>query len=653
MASLICGAKNQSEDEFINGLNSERVKFTASDKYTVIMYANNRGWMRVLKESIYWIYDVGYNGYWEALYIYFKKYNHLLPLQTMKFDKLLVLVARKLGNKSNCMKVDYAQCVDLLIDFPNVNINYLDDYQCTAIVYTVKYKNDVLTWKLMSNNAYIGLCVNQIKPQLLEEYLNRSLQSTASSNDDYGVDSMMSFNYKCFIKPLSLSPKILDSCDTDVMWNIANNKKLKYLISHPIFAYLIWTKWNGMHLIIWWNYTLCVFLIIIDIYLAIYYKIPSNGSFSQFIRYLVCIFSYFGWLILIFRCGYGFKSSQKNQNSFNNLKNSRIWLHFILILCLSALLLPFTENDKTERTLSALIFLLSAFELNTIFESFHHLAIATYVEMFKTVVKSFLKLLFVFSWIVVSFILSFYVLFRQLPKTGMPSSKYTKDAINETIAVNSSKTEEVNKKLAFQTFFGSSIKTIVMLTGEYNSDDMHFEENYFFDLIFVFFLFFVSLVLLNLLNGLAVTDAQEIRSRAEHNRFCYSVRTITKYESNLMLVRYFWQIIHRIYPKFSRKNINKVLPLTNIKEIHVYPNVPKTVVYRIEHGSVPDTHIIRTVDLNIVEKCYEMFKKRDEEYNDFIEKEKFEKWKLSMEYKVDTILSQLQSGLNLSVNDSL
>jgi hypothetical protein len=52
------------------------------------------------------------------------------------------------------------------------------------------------------------------------------------------------------------------------------------------------------------------------------------------------------------------------------------------------------------------------------------------------------------------------------------------------------------------------IKTIIMLTGEFEASSIDFHQNALSYLIFVLFLFFMSIVVLNLLNGLAVSDTQ-------------------------------------------------------------------------------------------------------------------------------------------------
>jgi len=51
------------------------------------------------------------------------------------------------------------------------------------------------------------------------------------------------------------------------------------------------------------------------------------------------------------------------------------------------------------------------------------------------------------------------------------------------------------------------IKTIVMLTGEFDAGDIKFTSVYTY-LIFLLFVIFMTIVLFNLLNGLAVSDTQ-------------------------------------------------------------------------------------------------------------------------------------------------
>lgn len=113
---------------------------------------------------------------------------------------------------------------------------------------------------------------------------------------------------------------------------------------------------------------------------------------------------------------------------------------------------------------------------------------STGIEIFKTVSLNFIKFLFLYAFLILSFALAFYTLFKDGDEENKP----------------------------FPNAPQSIFKTIVMLTGEFEASDIPFVIHPVLGhLIFVLFEFLIAIVLFNLLTGLAVSDTQEILSEAE------------------------------------------------------------------------------------------------------------------------------------------
>lgn len=74
---------------------------------------------------------------------------------------------------------------------------------------------------------------------------------------------------------------------------------------------------------------------------------------------------------------------------------------------------------------------------------------------------------------------------------------------------------------------------VVMLTGEFDASDIKFNKNVYSYAIFLIFVFMISTVLFNLLNGLAVSDTQAIKSEAELMNFIYRAELMARYEKIL------------------------------------------------------------------------------------------------------------------------
>lgn len=116
--------------------------------------------------------------------------------------------------------------------------------------------------------------------------------------------------------------------------------------------------------------------------------------------------------------------------------------------------------------------------------------------MFKTVTLSFLKSFALYAIIIIAFSLSFFTLLHKPKQT-------TWDNDNQKIV-----TVEGDDLNRFDSVQLAVLKTLVMLTGEFDAASIDFSKNFWNYLFFVVFLFVVSTVLFNLLNGLAVSDIQ-------------------------------------------------------------------------------------------------------------------------------------------------
>ena len=119
-----------------------------------------------------------------------------------------------------------------------------------------------------------------------------------------------------------------------------------------------------------------------------------------------------------------------------------------------------------------------------------------YVQMFTTVAANFARFLVAYSCLLVAFALSFAVLFPRYP--------------------------------AFKTVLRSLLKTVVMMIGE-----LEFEEIFFGDtpvlytgtapILFFTFVLLVAVVLMNLMVGLAVSDIQGLQRSAGLDRLVRQV----------------------------------------------------------------------------------------------------------------------------------
>nr|CAD7423050.1 unnamed protein product [Timema monikensis] len=186
------------------------------------------------------------------------------------------------------------------------------------------------------------------------------------------------------------------------------------------------------------------------------------------------------------------------------------YLEIIMLVVVGIIIFKDEERDTIRQHISAIAILLSWAELVLLIG--RHPLLSTNIEMLKRVSWNFLKFLAWYSILIVAFALSFYTLFR-----GCQSSDCGDD--DENFFLNPGM---------------SVLKTVVMLTGEFDASSIPFLSfPITSQLMFVLFVFLIAIVLFNLLNGLAVSDTQAIKDDAE----------IVGYVSRVQLIYYFETIL--------------------------------------------------------------------------------------------------------------
>uniref|UniRef100_A0A1B0GJQ5 Ion transport domain-containing protein n=1 Tax=Lutzomyia longipalpis TaxID=7200 RepID=A0A1B0GJQ5_LUTLO len=141
--------------------------------------------------------------------------------------------------------------------------------------------------------------------------------------------------------------------------------------------------------------------------------------------------------------------------------------------------------------------------------SLPHLSISTHMVMLRTVSITFMRSLMLYSILLIAFALCFYTL---LGGTDNPNAQ-VEDGFNKFIDPGT-----------------AIIKTIVMMTGEFEAANIEFKSNTLSYVFFLLFVFFMSVVLFNLLNGLAVSDTQAIKAEAELTGFITRAQVLERYE---------------------------------------------------------------------------------------------------------------------------
>ncbi|CAB3360226.1 Hypothetical predicted protein [Cloeon dipterum] len=414
-------------------------------------------------------------------------------------------------------------------------VNARDFKGWTALHYAAKrHLNDVVTVLLRYKaNIFVVDDFDQpafyhMRPELIEEHLNDHIRLSESSlmDDDCGI--VFDFNFlnipreradnrmtphknsrdsylavekddqKLVAGPVVTTNRSLRP-EVEPLRMMANSRNHKKLLQHPIIRAFLRMKWHRLYWFYWLNcgfylaFTAFFFLFVFSIDLK---SINEEGVLTSAVNssgngtYLNLIQEHhdFLWaatmlltLLLALR-----ELSQLLFLTRKYIFKLENWLEcLIIVLTFCLLMAPFSK------AMAAVLSLLVSLEMVLLMS--RHPQLATYIHMFLQVALNFIKFLLWYLFLIVAFGFSFYIIFPTCQKS-----------------------EEEDCKNFFNTIPYSIFKTIVMISGEYESGDLEFDHvSVASHLIFIAFLFFISIVMVNLLNGLAVSDTQQIKNEAE------------------------------------------------------------------------------------------------------------------------------------------
>lgn len=179
---------------------------------------------------------------------------------------------------------------------------------------------------------------------------------------------------------------------------------------------------------------------------------------------------------------------------------------------------------------------------------------STSVIMIKSVYLTLFKSFLTYSILIIAFINSFYIVFRD----------YNYDF--------------------FRNYWLAIFKTIVMSTGEYDSGNLTEEVYTIAYPILILFVLLISIGLLNLLTGLAVSDIQNIKSNAEMYGYEMRILQISRMEKIFLRYIFFRRFsCFRSICLFANPDLdmtvdidanNRTIEITNIAEDQVLIKMP-------------------------------------------------------------------------------
>lgn len=431
-------------------------------------------------------------GNWRALKILLEHND----LKLRRQDQLLITVISHLGDEPLFDFVNYEKCLYFLLHSDRIDVNESDPSGSTPLHYAVKYRNRLVIQELLRHGAYIGmrssfndLPIDGIYPEVLEEHFDSCITTNGYKPGDTDFEIIINFKNLISHPRSSHATKLRAQNFHEEMppiAYIAESKEHRHLLQHPLITSFLFLKWHRLSVIFYINFLLYFFF---ALSIIIHTILKFRESEYEAITILFGLSSWVGIIYLLIR--------EIIQFVLAPLKYFRSIINYMEVALIIFSIMTCTEpsyNRETQRVIAVFTILLVALELCLLVGSLPVLSISTHMLMLRAVLKSFIKSFALYSIFLITFSLCFYILFGK--------SSEVNDTTNHTGAVNDG--GEFNK---FGNPFTAVIKTIVMLTGEFDAGDIEFDTVYSY-LIFLMFVVFMSIVLFNLLNGLAVSDTQ-------------------------------------------------------------------------------------------------------------------------------------------------
>lgn len=454
---------------------------------------------------------------------YHEIFGLLLNHETIRIPpSLLTELLKHADNELLTNDINHGLCYNLLMQYKSIDFNALDKSRSTPLHYAARYGGAEKTLDLLRagasmacKNKYGALPVEDIDANTLETHLDECLETNVDSNIDKENFTAI-FNYKTLMPPsrLRLEDWNKTACDAEAAHKLIENEikqlasetqvisymsksaELKHLLKHPVITSFLYIKWHRIRYFFYANLAFYIsFCLSLILYILLIYnnqKSDPNKTFAYILSAFLCI----TFVVLTFRELFQIAVSPKTY--FFNFEN---WLELLLIFLTAIILFRKEDSDGEDdlrKQVAAFAILLAAFEMVLLIGQ--HPKMSTNIVMLRTVSTNFFKFLLWYSILIIAFALSFYTLFTNVEQ---------KDIGNGT-----------NNDDEEQDFFidpGLSLfKTIVMLTGEFDAGSINFKLYPITShIIFMLFVFMIAIILFNLLNGLAVSDTQLIKSNAE------------------------------------------------------------------------------------------------------------------------------------------
>lgn len=427
----------------------------------------------------------------------------------------------------------YLKCFEYVLNHKRTNVNAVDTSGNMAL-HVVQDK--ILIKKILEKKPFFGVknyagesALQHVDFESLTWFFN-SLIGDSVFDLNVGSASVPKKDENLLVLDLtpfhSPSPKNSNGCQIQNIFGIetllvlVRMKHLQPLFKHPlikVFFELYWTKYKKRML---WDRPAMLGFVVIYLWIISGRAITSGyfsrtNDFDMLLYNLIIIVMHTLLLLMVLYMVvyYGFVMymfcfSKMNEPCVAKYRLRSMWLMDIPLL---VLICCFIFHEQLQVDLNQVLGIgnmIVSVQL-TISVSFSNQTLGVNLLMLFYVSWTAFKFLGSTFLIIFGFTISFMHLFSNF--------SIDNDDINRNMTSNIEASIHMNDtQLGSNIYhlFAGIFKTIVMMTGELDADDLHFRYGSSY-VIFVIFIFIVPIIFVNLLNGLAIGDIQMIQEHAE------------------------------------------------------------------------------------------------------------------------------------------
>ncbi|XP_064546872.1 transient receptor potential cation channel protein painless-like [Drosophila montana] len=389
----------------------------------------------------------------------------------------------------------YQTCLQQLLRMdPKSCINVPDSHGYTLLHYAVHCCNEIAIRELLRQGAPLGLrndrkklLIEDIKMQLLEQHFDYCITSRGKKPSHESYEILLNFmNLTNEQHELDMAP----------IAYIASSKELCPLLKHPLITCFLLLKWRNLSRIFLTHFAVFLFF-------GISLVAHSLLCFPQRSTHELCIglFCASCSLFILYMVMADLLAYLMVRDMPSPIDPPLVVL--VLLTCLEWC------EPQTQRIVSVLAIMLMACKLMLMIGALPVPGISTHMLMLRQVSRNFLVSLALYSILVLTFGLCFYIQF------GQPQLAQSED--------------QSELFLTLSQLGRGFIQTLVMFTGQFEYKDFN---SYSGSLVLLLFMF-MCIVLTNLLSGLAVGDTQAIRAHVELNAAICRTDILSRYEAGL------------------------------------------------------------------------------------------------------------------------